>query len=492
MLEWGLMEFHRRDGEILAATCGDEHEIILIGQWIAPTIPGTPNRMGGNDPSVIGVGCRGGLGPFTEVPGPDRRPRASTELFLIPFLRAYLRGEMETLSALEHSHGRDCASGVTPTGRLAERLHRGDLVAIIFVFALSRALWLVVLYAGQWRFPNSFCQWDCRAYLGIIEYGYMVEPYTGDKRWAGQANWAFFPLYPLLVWSVHAVARLSPLAAGMLVSNGAILAGVHIGCRYLRSTRLDQSVAPFVILVLAGPYSFYFSSVYTEALFFLLTCAAFLQWSNDRPIRASAVGFFLSMTRLVGVFMVVAFAVDLLGRYRLKAPLVVLRRPEIIVAGLLAPAGLFVYMAYLYHHVGDAFAFGHVEVAWGRSPGNPLGYLLHALGHPDIGNLLHGHLSNFYNACWGAAGLFLLGWLARHGRSMETTFGFLCLVLPLSSELDRLPRFVVGCPVFVFAATDILSRMKMTRPTAALLLGCMVAVDVIMLVAWFNGAVFLT
>ncbi len=39
--------------------------------------------------------------------------------------------------------------------------NRGDLEPIILVFALSRAAWLAILYVGGWKFPDTFCQWDC-------------------------------------------------------------------------------------------------------------------------------------------------------------------------------------------------------------------------------------------------------------------------------------------------------------------------------------------
>jgi hypothetical protein len=385
----------------------------------------------------------------------------------------------------DHRAGEDV--GTTRKSSLLERLHRGDFGAIVLVFLLSRAAWLILLFAGGWQFPRSFCQWDCGWYLNIVENGYMTSPYPFN----GQANWAFFPLYPLLVRGLAATTGLSPIMAGIVLSNAAILAAVAVGCRYLRLTRPNQSVAYFIVLVLAGPYGFYFGSPYTEGLSYLLTCAAFLWWVEERPVRAGLAGFLLSMARPQGVFMVVALAADFLKRHGTKAPRVALKRPGILVTGIVAPAGLFAYMAYLYKHVGDAFAFSHIEAAWGRHFGNPVLNLLRGLGHSDIGNLLHGGISNFYNAWWAVAGFVLLGWLARRGLLMEAAFGLVYLLLPLSTGLDSIPRFVAGCPVFVFAAADALTRMQLRRTTVLLLLGLMIAADLIVLAAWFNGANFL-
>lgn len=360
------------------------------------------------------------------------------------------------------------------------------LAAIAAIFALSRAGFAAVAYFGGWQIPNALCQWDCGWYLTIVEHGYMLEPPLNNP----QTNWAFFPLYPLLVRGVQAITGLSPVAAGVLASNAAILAGVYFGCRHLRRTRPQQSVLPFIVLTLAGPYSFYFSTVYTEALFFMLACSTFFFWSGERPIRAGLAGLLLSATRAIGVFMTVAFAVDLLRRYRWSAPLVALRRPELLLACVLAPAGLFAFMAYLHFHVGDALAFAHVQIAWRRVPGNPLHHLLGAFDPRNLTNLLHGEPSNFYDRCWGLMGFGLLGWLTYRGRLMEAAFGFFCLLVPLSTGLASIPRFVVGSPVFAFALTDILSNLRHGWVGPALL-GLGVVFNLILLAAWFNGAGFL-
>jgi hypothetical protein len=363
---------------------------------------------------------------------------------------------------------------------------RGDIEPIIVFFALSRAAWLAVLFLGGRAFPDAFCQWDCGWYLSIVEQGYMLQPKSDYA-----ANWAFFPLYPLAVRSFGTMAGLSPRLAAVLLSNAAILLGVYLGCRCLRQTGRAPSVLPFIVLTLTGPYAFYFSSPYSEAFFFAIACLTFLLWSQDRPILAGMAGFFLSATRAVGVFMPLAFAVDLLCRYGARAPLIGLRRPDLIPSGLLASAGLFVFMAYLYLHMGDAFAFSHIQVAWGRGHGNPLHFLIGPFDPRDLGNLLEGRTSEFYSWSWGYLGFALAGVLLYRRRFMEAAFGFFCLVAPFSTGVESLPRFVVGCPVFAFAAADLLSCVRANWIRATLLAGA-AALNLILVVAWFNGAHFLT
>src|SRR5262249_9784486 len=77
---------------------------------------------------------------------------------------------------------------------------------------------------GAWRgFPTNlwldgWTRWDPGWSRHIAVHGY-VDDTVGPT---GQRNFAFYPLYPLVIRLVSLVG-LDPLAAGILVSNGALL-----------------------------------------------------------------------------------------------------------------------------------------------------------------------------------------------------------------------------------------------------------------------------
>jgi len=361
----------------------------------------------------------------------------------------------------------------------------GTLLGILLVFVVSRIAWMLVFRLTPVDLVGALCQWDCQWYMGISVHGYALEPHFDTF----QADWAFFPAYPLAIWIVQSLTGLSSLVAGTLISNLAIIAGVWLGCRYLERTRRDQGHAAFVVLTLAGPYSFYFSTVYSEALFFLLTVAAFLLWVSDRPILAGIGAGLLSASRAVGVFIAVAFAVDLLRRYGRTAPRRLLQHPQHLVALLLMPVGLFGYMLFLYLRVGDALAFSHIQVAWGRDFTIPLIWLAAGLLHFDLPKLLDVHsYSYFYSSCWILVGLGLCVWLAVSRRWMELTFALFCIFVPLSTGLMSMPRYVATSPVMLFAANDLLARLKSRGPAATILVAAGLA-NLALLYSWFIASV---
>lgn len=82
------------------------------------------------------------------------------------------------------------------------RALRSDLAWVLAVGLVSR----FEVYALAWLFNHHFdlgrglanllCSWDCDWYLGIVKVGYQLQPEGHDAGDA--ANWAFFPLFPLL------------------------------------------------------------------------------------------------------------------------------------------------------------------------------------------------------------------------------------------------------------------------------------------------------
>ena len=64
-------------------------------------------------------------------------------------------------------------------------------------------------------FVERLCQWDCGWYVDIMTRGYAEEP---PAALSGEANWAFFPAFPVLGGMVAAVLGLPPLVAAVLLN----------------------------------------------------------------------------------------------------------------------------------------------------------------------------------------------------------------------------------------------------------------------------------
>jgi len=363
------------------------------------------------------------------------------------------------------------------------------LVAIPLGFAvLGFLLRLAAYLQAGWHpqlatYPEGLCRWDCQWYVNLVNGGYDTYP---APTLLDAGNWAFFPLFPAIVGGIHALTALPVMdvasAVSMLFAGLAAIVAWPLFERNLRAYTL------YAAFLLCGPFSIYFTTFYTEVLFVLLTNCTLLALKRSRYVTAGAFTGLLSATRIVGVFMVLAIVVQYLLDYRKRGgtlrelPRELWRQPEIILAVLLAPVGLFAYMAYLHFYMGDALAFSHVQRAWGRVPGNPLIYLW--IGLTDLPD------SGFWpstNQWLGLAAVFGLGMtvlLALQRRYAVALFCLMSLVVPLAAGMASMLRFVVALSPVVLPAIAFLARWRWLFVVSLL---AFIASDYFFTVGWLEG-----
>lgn len=140
-------------------------------------------------------------------------------------------------------------------------------------------------------------RWDARWFLEIAEHGYGDEPRRA----------AFFPLYPLLVRLVDAITG-APAVAGMVVSI-ACLGGALVLLHRLTELELGLRAATATTwLVALGPMAFFFSAIYSEALFLLLSVGAVYLARRERWLVAGLLALLAACTRSAGVLLLVPLA----------------------------------------------------------------------------------------------------------------------------------------------------------------------------------------
>lgn len=154
---------------------------------------------------------------------------------------------------------------------------------------------------GRWiADPNSpflslWAKWDSQWYIQIVREGYWFQPLQ-------QSNVAFFPLYPLatplmMPWQVEAKSW-----AGFLVSNLAFLVTLIFLYKLAEMELGQRDGGRRTVAYLAFfPTAFFFSCVYTESLFLLLSIAC-IYWARRRWwLAAAAAGMLAAATRNLGV-----------------------------------------------------------------------------------------------------------------------------------------------------------------------------------------------
>jgi hypothetical protein len=307
-------------------------------------------------------------------------------------------------------------------------------------------------------FADAMCVWDCYWYGDVALHGYQAHPeqlnFGGP---AGIANWAFFPLYPMLIAAVGKLVSASPAALGGVVSPLLALGAVLASWPAFDGNR--RAYYLFAALLLVGPFSFYFASLYSESLFLLLTVLAFVALARRRYVAAGIFGTLLSATRTVGVLFVFAILAEALIEFRARrlGPAAMLRellrRPDIILGIFLVPLGLFAFMAWLHLATGDALAFAHIQRAWDREIVNPASALWFALTSPG-GQTRDPVILAFA----GIGGLLLCGALFWRRQIPAAVFCTLCLVLALTNGVESMLRFVAALAPLGIVLAQILSR----------------------------------
>jgi hypothetical protein len=199
---------------------------------------------------------------------------------------------------------------------------------------------------------------DSNWYMGIAEHGYERRPFSTERS----ANWAFFPLYPLLLRAASRVTgelNLTGVALSTLCFFVALVLLHKLAVAYGFGVRdADRTI----FYLAAFPVSYFFSLPLTESLFLLLTVASFYAAKRERWLAAGLLGALASATRSTGVLLLPALAILYWEMYR------TLRPRWNFLPLLLIPTGLLSFMLFLRATTGNALAFKDILVTWGRKP----------------------------------------------------------------------------------------------------------------------------
>jgi hypothetical protein len=281
-------------------------------------------------------------------------------------------------------------------------------------------------------------QWDTSWYLSIAEHGYRPVPLEGAL-----ANYAFFPLYPLLIRWVGWFFG-SAFIGGLVVSNVAFI----MACVFLyRLVALDRDAATArraVKYLFAAPAAFLFSAVLSESLYLALAVMCFYFARTRQWWAVGQAGFFLALSRGPGVLVAIPLLYIYLEQRRFS-----LRRVRLDVLWLaLLPAGLGVFLFFNWELTGDALSFARIQLTgWGHELQNPLAALWEAMTVGDV------FIS--FNGWFMAVVLTLTVALLRKLGVAYALFALISIVLPLaySEPGGSMVRYaVVIFPLYIVAA----------------------------------------
>ena len=356
---------------------------------------------------------------------------------------------------------------LTIGGVISRRVLEPMLGPQFYLWRYSKSVWLDV-----------WSVWDSGWYLDIAQYGYNAHYHSLLPKLTetGQLNYAFFPLYPMMLRGLGWLIGDYPLA-GIILSNVFLL----VACVFLYKLvclsdgpKAGVRAAKHLLLF---PVGFILSGVFTESTFLALAIMTFYFARRDWWVAAGITGFFLALTRNVGVILVAPLAYEYLQARSFQVSRI---RANILALGLI-PLGLGLFMAYNYHLTGDWLGFVHIQVAWHRQLMNPLKSLVSSLRSAD-----------FYVQFPAWFVLVVLAMAVFFCRRLGLSYFVLTLMLvlvplasslPERSQMPSMPRCTMAAfPLFILLA-QITRDQRLDWALSCLL----AALQSILMVFWSMG-----
>jgi hypothetical protein len=144
-----------------------------------------------------------------------------------------------------------------------------------------------------------FQKFDASYYLAIASHGYLA---------TAPNHLAFFPLYPALIRALGFPTG-SNVIAGLMISAASFALALVLLHR-LTELELGSRAADATVLLLAfAPLSFFFTAIYTESLFLLLSVGAVLAARRQRWALAGLLAALATLTRPTGILLVVPLVI---------------------------------------------------------------------------------------------------------------------------------------------------------------------------------------
>ena len=371
-------------------------------------------------------------------------------------------------------------------GQRIGQLDINDWAYIVILFVVSRIILTVIGYIAHiylWHqtpatlddLVNIWNVWDGRQYVDIAQFGYSAIPFNAE----GMANYAFFPLYPLLMRVVELIIR-DYAISGLITSNIALLISCYYIFKYVSlDPDTDKATARRTVkYLILFPTAFLFSAVLTESLFVALSIACLYYARKGNWPVAGALGFFVAITRLPGLAIVVPLGYEYFKQHVVWSEGVKgfrrLLNPSILTL-LLPPLGLGLWAAYNYRLTGDLLGFIHVQEGWGG------GQLIFPL--IELANSLQQYSAYiFIGAVCTLAALVIMIFFYKKVDFGAWVYGILLICIPLCSSASRysMLRYLV----VVFPLCIIMAKVTKNKRTDIALSVLLIILQIIFMALW--------
>lgn len=382
------------------------------------------------------------------------------------------------------------------------------LFVILFISLLAK---LYIPYRGFFPYPeievwsklptfiSSLANFDGVHYIKIAMHGYQ------------QYDQAYFPLYPLLIHTIAIFWEVRYLLVGLLLSNIGFFIGIIYLYKLCKEVVTEKIFWWVLCFMFVFPTAFFFSAVYTEGLFFMFFMGALYYLRTDRFMRAVVFAILASLTKFIGVFLVIPFFFYFwfekrkmslrahLKTHALSSRPSLLRRVEgssstksVVIDSSISPAGglgmtvfkktikntfiilspligLALYCLYLFQTTGDPFFFFTSQKVFANRSTHLI--ILPQVYYRYAKIFITNRFSTAYFVALVEVGIFTLAFLASCAEFISSykkrnyfflglsIFSLIVLILPsLTGTFSSMPRYALFAPSLFFFLAKIKSQ----------------------------------
>lgn len=366
-------------------------------------------------------------------------------------------------------------------------LSKEEWLTILFAVIFSRALLYLVGFIGVDSFNTVdtsdltawqvICRFDCVWFRRMMDYGYDLYPKWLSGKNA--ANWAFMPVTPYLAKLLLPIIDGARLAL-IVVSNLSFALSVPVFVMVLKQMGISASGQKNAIWIMCFcPFTVYSMAGYAEPLFIALVAGVFLFSYREQWLYVALLGLVAAITRNLGVMLVFSILIIAVQHYGFRE-LIRFKMPaaKALTAIWVVPLGFFGFMTFLYFQTGDALAFGHIQIAWGRTFSHPFNWIEYGFERGG---------AKLYLTLMALLGFAMVGYLCVKRYFAEAIFMFINLYLPFSSGVNAMPRYIFGLYPAFFCLVLLLEKYPKARtPT----LCAFSALSVIITIGFFSRVFF--
>lgn len=247
-------------------------------------------------------------------------------------------------------------------------LTKKELITIVVITLIFKVVFFIFAYfsfhpdsissfmhENNFSYPKNETQnyltalknWDGQHYTYLAQFWYSPN----------QANNAFFPLYPAVVKILNYLLQ-NIIISGLIISNIFSLIGIIYFFKITKKLFSSSIAYLSTIFLLIFPTSFYFNLPYSESIFLALTTISIYFALEKKYVLSAFFAFFLPLTRLVGVLIIVPLILIYLQNEKIFFNQLIKKfsqNKKILV--LLSPIlGILAYFLITYYYLHNPFA----------------------------------------------------------------------------------------------------------------------------------------